>query len=60
MEVEVFKELDRDLTDLIFSDQEKCSKAMTVSANLLIDNDVVASRFELQISQPASSSRSNS
>ena len=33
MEIEVFKELDRDLTDLIFCDQEKCSKAMTVSAN---------------------------
>lgn len=26
----MFKELDRNFTDLLFSDQEKCSKAMTV------------------------------
>lgn len=36
MEIEVFKELDRDLTDLLFSEEKcqgipKCAKAMTVS-----------------------------
>lgn len=39
MEIEVFKELDRNLIDPLFiSDEEKCAKAMTVS-------DITKSKF---------------